>query len=82
MHYYELIGATSALRGSDDEALESFHAAIEMASQCKEDKRPPAEHEASWWRRIGEIHYQRGDLESGTTAIENALNCLGRSSGE
>ena len=78
MHYYELIGATSASRGSEEEALESFHAAIEMFSQCKEDKRPPAEHEASWWRRIGEIHYQRGDLESGTAAIENALSCLGR----
>ena len=48
-----------------------------MVAQCKE-KRPPVEHEASWWRRIGEIHYQRGDLESGAEAIHNALNCLGR----
>ena len=78
MHYYELIGASSAAQGSDEEALESFYAAIEMVEKCKEDKRPPVEHEASWWRRIGEIHYHRGDLESGTEAIQNALNCLGR----
>ena len=78
MQYYEHLGAFSAMQGSDKEALESFHAAIEMVAQCKEEKRPPVEHEASWWRRIGEIHYQRGDLESGAEAIHNALNCLGR----
>ena len=59
MQYYEHLGAFSAMQGSDKEALESFHAAIEMVAQCKEEKRPPVEHE----------HLGGGVLEKFTTNV-------------
>ena len=53
MQYYEHLGAFSAMQGSDKEALESFHAAIEMVAQCKEEKRPRLSRGilvAAYWR--------------------------------